>query len=53
VIPRHFPAVGDLTFEVGFVLAALLYAAFFRLQRSGRTEEALVVPGEAAPVPVA
>jgi nucleobase:cation symporter-1, NCS1 family len=50
LIPRHFPAVGDLTFEVGFVLAALLYAAFFKLQRNHRTEEALVVPGEVAPV---
>jgi nucleobase:cation symporter-1, NCS1 family len=52
VIPKHYPAVGDLTFEVGFVLAALLYAAFFRLQRDGKTEETLVVPGEVAPVAV-
>jgi hypothetical protein len=33
VIPKHYPAVGDLTFEVGFAAAALLYAAFFRRGR--------------------
>jgi purine-cytosine permease-like protein len=25
VIPRHFPSVGDITFEVGFVLTAIVY----------------------------
>jgi nucleobase:cation symporter-1, NCS1 family len=25
VIPKHWPAVGDITFEVGFVLTALIY----------------------------
>jgi nucleobase:cation symporter-1, NCS1 family len=50
VVPKHHPAFGDLTFEVGFVLAALLYWIFFRLQRQSRQEETLVVPGEAAPV---
>jgi purine-cytosine permease-like protein len=47
VVPKHYPAVGDLTFEVGFVLAALLYALFFRLQGEAKREENLVVPGEA------
>jgi nucleobase:cation symporter-1, NCS1 family len=46
IVPKHVSAsFGDLTFEVGFVLAALLYAAFFRFQ-GGRQEEALVIPGE-------
>jgi NCS1 nucleoside transporter family len=48
VVPKHHPAFGDLTFEVGFVLAALLYALFFRLQRAGQIEERLVIPGETA-----
>jgi nucleobase:cation symporter-1, NCS1 family len=47
VLPKQHPAFGDLTFEVGFVLAALLYAVFFRLQRARTTEESLYIPGEA------
>lgn len=31
LIPKHVPAIGDLTFEVGFVLAALLYAALYQV----------------------
>ena len=50
VIPKHVPAFGDLTFEVGFVLAALLYALFFRLQGEGRVQESLAIPGETAPL---
>jgi NCS1 family nucleobase:cation symporter-1 len=46
VIPKHHKAFGDLTFEVGFVLAALLYWLFFRLQGESRLEETLVIPGE-------
>jgi NCS1 nucleoside transporter family len=49
VVPAHHPAFGDLTFEAGFVLAALLYALFFRLQRASRIEERLVIPGETVP----
>jgi NCS1 family nucleobase:cation symporter-1 len=30
MIPKAFPAIGDLTFEVGFVLAFTLYAALYR-----------------------
>jgi nucleobase:cation symporter-1, NCS1 family len=48
VVPAHHPAFGDLTFEVGFVLAAGLYALFFKLQREGKVQESLVIPGEAA-----
>lgn len=29
-IPQNFPEVGDITFAVGFVLAASLYAALTR-----------------------
>jgi NCS1 family nucleobase:cation symporter-1 len=46
VVPKHHPALGDLTFEVGFVIAALLYALFFRLQGESRREESLIIPGE-------
>jgi nucleobase:cation symporter-1, NCS1 family len=46
VLPKRHPAFGDLTFEVGFVLAALLYALFFRLQGASKVEERLVIPGE-------
>src|SRR5215813_13868213 len=49
LVPRHYPAFGDLTFDVGFVLAALLYAVFFRLQGASTVEERLVIPGETAP----
>jgi nucleobase:cation symporter-1, NCS1 family len=48
LVPKHHPAFGDLTFEVGFVLAALLYALFFRLQGEGSVQEALDIPGETA-----
>lgn len=46
LVPKHYSTTGDLTFEVGFVLAALLYAIFFRLQGQGQREAILVVPGE-------
>jgi NCS1 nucleoside transporter family len=49
VLPKHYPALGDLTFEVGFALAALLYALFFKLQGEGSAQERLVIPGETAP----
>jgi purine-cytosine permease-like protein len=48
VIPKHVASFGDLTFEVGFVLAALLYVLFFRLQRQGDVQEVLEIPGETA-----
>jgi len=46
VLPKHYPALGDLTFEVGFALAALLYALFFKLQGESKVQEQLVIPGE-------
>jgi nucleobase:cation symporter-1, NCS1 family len=44
VVPKHYPRFGDIAFEVGFVLSALLYAVFFRLQRDSGREEELVIP---------
>jgi purine-cytosine permease-like protein len=29
IVPSHHPKFGDLTFEVGFVMAAILYAVLF------------------------
>jgi nucleobase:cation symporter-1, NCS1 family len=49
LIAKHNPSIGDLTFEVGFILSAVLYAIFFRLSRDRRSE-ALVIPDEAAEV---
>jgi nucleobase:cation symporter-1, NCS1 family len=50
VIAKAHPAFGDITFEAGFVLAALLYVVFFRLQGEGNVEEALHIPDEPAGV---
>jgi NCS1 nucleoside transporter family len=36
-VPRHFPSVGDLTFEVGFVLTAVLYVALTALRNRPKT----------------
>jgi NCS1 family nucleobase:cation symporter-1 len=47
LVPKHHSGFGDITFEVGFLLAALLYAVFFRLQGDSSREEALVIPAEA------
>ena len=52
VVPTHNPHFRDIAFEVGFVLAALLYALFFRLQGESIREETLVIPGEQPAVPV-
>ena len=53
LVPKHNGHFGDITFEVGFVLAALLYAIFFRLQGDRSREEVLVIPDEALTVPAA
>jgi len=50
LVPKHNSHFGDIAFEVGFVLAALLYAIFFKLQGEGSREEVLVIPGEAPAV---
>jgi NCS1 nucleoside transporter family len=41
--PSHWPSLGDITFEVGFVVSALLYGLFFRFQPDRDAEEAAVV----------
>jgi NCS1 nucleoside transporter family len=41
--PDYVSPLGDIAFEVGFVLAVVLYAVAFTLQR-GRTDEALAIP---------
>ncbi len=43
VLPSHWKSFGDLTFEVGFLVAAGLYYAFFQLQ-PGPKDEVLVLP---------
>jgi nucleobase:cation symporter-1, NCS1 family len=45
-IARRNSSLGDIAFEVGFVLAAGLYAAFFRIQHD-RTDEALALDDRA------
>jgi len=45
LIAKHHPGIGDLTFEVGFLLSAVLYAIFFSITNDRRAE-ALVIPDE-------
>jgi nucleobase:cation symporter-1, NCS1 family len=52
VVPKAHPAFGDITFEAGFVFAAVLYAVFFRLQPDAQREESLVIPDGPAPTVV-
>jgi NCS1 nucleoside transporter family len=34
VVPSHFPSVGDITFEVGFVLTAIVYLTWHAVART-------------------
>ena len=43
LIAKAHPSIGDLTFEVGFVVSAVLYAIFFSISHDKRSE-ALVIP---------
>jgi len=43
LVPKHAKSFGDIAFEVGFLLSALLYVALFKLQ-GDRTEEKLAPP---------
>jgi hypothetical protein len=46
-VPTHFPAVGDITFEVGFVITAVVYLTWHAIARGGagrRTPAASVTP---------
>jgi NCS1 family nucleobase:cation symporter-1 len=40
--PRHWESIGDITFEVGFVVAAVLYAILFRFQKDRDAQKAAV-----------
>jgi NCS1 nucleoside transporter family len=42
-VPARVPAFGDSTFEVGFLIAAVLYVILFQFQRDKDIEEAAVV----------
>jgi NCS1 nucleoside transporter family len=44
-VPKHFPSWGDSTFEVGFVIAAVLYAILFQFQKDKNVEEAAIIVG--------
>jgi NCS1 nucleoside transporter family len=39
-LPKAVPGLGDVTFEVGFIVAALVYLLVFRLQHDRLSEEA-------------
>jgi len=43
VVPKQWPSFGDITFEVGFVVAGLLYFVFFRFQKDRDRSEAAVI----------
>jgi purine-cytosine permease-like protein len=47
-VPKHHPAFGDLTFEVGFVIAAVLYFVIYRATNQGQVSAALEAEDEAA-----
>src|SRR6266852_5530830 len=36
VVPKHFPSTGDLTFEVGFVITAVIYLGWHLIAGTGR-----------------
>ncbi len=46
LIAKAHPGIGDLTFEVGFLLSAVLYAIFFSISYD-KGSEVLVIPDEA------
>jgi NCS1 nucleoside transporter family len=42
-VPKHWASFGDIAFEVGFVVSALLYALFFQFQKDKNLSEAAVI----------
>jgi nucleobase:cation symporter-1, NCS1 family len=36
LVPKHIGSVGDLTFEVGFLITAVVYLGWHAIARSGR-----------------
>jgi nucleobase:cation symporter-1, NCS1 family len=49
LIAKHNTGIGDLTFEVGFVLSAIFYVIFYSISHDRRSE-AMVIPDEASEV---
>jgi purine-cytosine permease-like protein len=45
-VPTKHPAFGDITFFVGFLIAAVLYAVIYSIERSRQPQEALLVTPE-------
>jgi len=47
LVPSHVPAVGDLTFEAGFVITAVVYLTWHAItgSRAGSRAPAAVTPG--------
>jgi len=43
-IPTHHPAVGDLTFEIGFVVSAVVYAVLYFAGLAGTKPKSVVLP---------
>jgi cytosine/uracil/thiamine/allantoin permease len=41
VVPKAHPSVGDITFEVGFLIAAVVYAVLYRALGSQRERAAV------------
>jgi purine-cytosine permease-like protein len=48
LVPKHVPQVGDIAFFVGFLLAAVLYAVSYTVQRTGEPQDAVLVTPEGA-----
>ena len=46
-VPTHFPGVGDITFEVGFLITAVVYLTWHAVSRGAgsRAPAASVTPG--------
>jgi len=38
VVPKHFGSAGDLTFEVGFVITAVIYLGWHAIAKTGREQ---------------
>jgi NCS1 family nucleobase:cation symporter-1 len=47
IVPKKVPEFGDVAFFVGFLLAGVLYAVFFPLQRGKEAQDAVLVTPEA------
>jgi purine-cytosine permease-like protein len=55
VVPQAVPQVGDIAFFVGFLIAGILYAVLFSVQRGRQPQDAVLVtpdedPGRVTPV---